>query len=114
MGTARGLTVASRKDTLPEMSEAKLLAQVRALAAIRGWLCYHTHDSRRSQAGYPDLTLCRARPGEKGRVVFVELKSHCGRLTAAQRLWTDTLRAAGAEVHVWRPDDWDDIVRTLE
>jgi hypothetical protein len=62
---------------------------------------YHTHNSRRSEPGFPDLTVV----GAHG-VLFRELKSERGRVTADQRRWLDALAAAGADVVVWRPCDW--------
>lgn len=76
-------------------------------ARLRGWNIYHTHDSRRSPAGFPDLVLVRE------RVVFAELKSERGRLTVEQRAWLAALRTAGVEVFCWRPSQWDEIERTL-
>ena len=86
----------------PYISEKRLLAAVRELARVSGWLCYHTHDSRRSEAGFPDLVLARG-----GRVVFAELKSERGRLRPEQRVWLDALAEAEHEVHLWRPADWE-------
>ncbi len=89
-------------------SEKKFMARVRKLASDLGWLDYHTHDSRRSEAGFPDLVLVRE------RVVYVELKTNKGRLTAAQKDWIDRLKEAGAEVRVWRPSDWATIEEVLK
>lgn len=47
-------------------------------------LRYHTHDSRRSEAGFPDLTLVRPRDH---RLVFLELKAGRKQPTDTQRLW---------------------------
>lgn len=84
------------------MTEAQLLQAVRDLAKLRGWLCYHTHDSRRSEPGFPDLVLVHPRTGD---LVMAELKSGNGRLTHAQREWTAALAAAGLSVFIWRPAD---------
>jgi hypothetical protein len=40
-------------------SEAALQALVVGVAQLYGWAHYHTHDSRRSDEGWPDLVLCR-------------------------------------------------------
>ena len=83
-----------------KMSEATLLAQVRALARALGWLGYHTHRSDRSEPGWPDLVLVRG-----DRLLYRELKTSTGRLMPAQQTWLDALRAAGADASVWRPED---------
>ena len=48
------------------MNEAELQRNVLSLAAMTGWLAYHTYDSRRSQAGFPDLVLVRRRADLRG------------------------------------------------
>lgn len=82
------------------MREADLLAAVRALARDLGWLSYHTHDSRRSEPGFPDLVLVR-----DDRMLLVELKTSQGRLSPAQVVWMRALSDAGADVRIWRPVD---------
>ena len=90
--------------------EAELLANVIELAELCGWLVYHTYDSRRSNPGFPDLTMMRCRPVKQ--LMFVELKSERGRLTEAQELWGEGLSAMAAVTsnivayRVWRPADW--------
>jgi len=91
------------------MREKELMQQVLQLAHLRGWLCYHTHDSRHSAKGYPDLTLVRGK-----RLVFMELKTDAGKTTVEQDDWIDCLRAAGQEVYLLRPSQWSDIERILE
>lgn len=72
-----------------------------------GWLVYHTFDSRRSQPGYPDLTLVRA---SDGRLIHVELKRERGTFRPEQVIWLGELREVarerGTEVYTWRPSDW--------
>ena len=58
------------------MTEREFMEAVRHLARMTGWRCYHTHDSRRSEPGFPDLVLVRG-----GKALFVELKTAHGRLT---------------------------------
>jgi hypothetical protein len=95
------------RKTVP-ITEKQFEAQVRQLARLCGWLCYHTWRSIHSPAGFPDLVLLRGQ-----RLVFAELKTARGRLTAAQQQWLEALRQTPAEVYVWRPDDWDAIVACL-
>lgn len=61
-----------------------------------------------STAGWPDLVLWRP-----GSLLFVEVKTDVGRVTSDQRAVLDSLAAAGAEVHVWRPRDFDDVETRL-
>jgi len=91
-------TTASR-PLAAAMSEAQLLATIRQACRTLGLPCYHTHDSRRSEPGFPDLVIV----GE--RVIYRELKSARGRLSAEQRAWLDALAHAGQDADVWRPDD---------
>lgn len=95
-----------------EMSERSLQDAVIALADRLGFMVYHTYDSRRSTAGYPDLHLVH--PG-RGVHLMRELKKQSGRVTAAQQDWLTALAAAGVDVGVWRPLDFYDktIERTL-
>ena len=90
------------------ISEKAFQSQVIALATATGWVCYHTHDSRRSAAGFPDLTLVRG-----ARLLFAELKSAIGFATSAQTGWLTALGDAGAETYLWRPDDLDEIAAVL-
>ena len=69
---------------------------------------YHTHDSRRSNAGFPDLVIVG--PGE---VIYAELKSERGRLSSAQAEWIEALNAAGTKAYVWRPSDMREISQIL-
>jgi len=98
---------------LPQMTEAELLAAVKKLAMLTGWVPYHTHDSRRSDAGFPDLVLVNVR---QRRIVYAELKGPRGRLRPQQGVWLGILRAVGAETALWRPEQWLDgtIARVLK
>jgi hypothetical protein len=90
-------------------SEKAFMADVVTLARQLGWLVYHTHDSRRSEPGYPDLTMVRG-----GRVVVAELKAEKGKPTEAQAKWLAAFREARVPAFVWRPADWPGIVEVLE
>ncbi|MEV8180315.1 VRR-NUC domain-containing protein [Specibacter sp. NPDC078692] len=85
------------------MSEKVFQVHVERLARSLGWSIYHTHDSRRSQPGYPDLHLWHPGHGQ----LFRELKTMKGKQSVEQLAVEKTLRAAGADVDVWRPSDLD-------
>lgn len=107
-----------RKAAARAMTEAQLLDAVRRLALALGWLPYHTHDSRRSEPGFPDLVLVHPRAG---RLIFAELKTEAGKVSGAQEDWLTALTAVAeniaralpvgtpgppaVDVHVWRPTD---------
>lgn len=82
-------------------SEDDLQREVLGACRQLDLLAYHTHDSRRSQPGYPDLTIAG-----RGGVLFVELKSATGRLEPAQIAWRDRLLEGGQQWRLWRPADW--------
>lgn len=95
--------------TVDEISEKEWLEQVRTLARMLGWRTYHTHRSKRSEAGWPDLALCRP-----PRLVLVELKAEKGKPTSVQRSWLDDLRkCSGVEVYLWRPSDLEAVGAVL-
>lgn len=92
-----------------DLSEAAFQRTVVDLAQWRGWRSYHTHDSRRSSPGWPDLVLVRG-----DRLLAVELKTRTGRVTADQRAWLAALgQVPGVEAFVWRPSDWPEIQQCL-
>lgn len=81
------------------------------LAVWRGWsLSYHTGDSRRSDLGWPDLVL--AHPG-RSAVLFAELKTADGRVSAEQWAWLQALHAGGLSAALWRPVDWPEVQEVL-
>lgn len=69
---------------------------------------YHVNDSRKDKAGFPDLVIV----GPSG-VIFAELKSTSGKVSAAQNDWWRDLTIAGAAAFIWRPEDWHIIDREL-
>jgi hypothetical protein len=97
------ITAAQHRASVAEaMSEDAFLAQVRRLAGDLGWMTYHTHDSRRSESGFPDLVLISP---PQGRILFRELKKMKGRVSADQKNFLEALTAVGQDAAVWRPDD---------
>ena len=57
-------------------------------------------------AGFPDLCMVNQ---EKGRVLFVELKTEKGQPTAEQHEWLMMLQGCGCQAFLWRPSDWQEI-----
>ncbi|WP_149183284.1 VRR-NUC domain-containing protein [Streptomyces sp. TRM49041] len=92
-------------------SEEQWRRQVREIATRYGWeLAYHTADSRRSDAGWPDEVFGHI---TQRRTLFVEFKSDTGRLRPEQRVWLAHLADSGFEVAVWRPRDLHTVLRVL-
>jgi hypothetical protein len=105
---SRAVQSAQGVRQLHRLTEKEFQAQVLTLARWCGWWAFHPFDSRRSAPGWPDLALLRP-----PRVLFVELKSDRGRVTAEQEWVLEALRACGLEVCVWRPSDWAEIEEQL-
>ena len=83
------------------MSEAQLDAAIRRiLRDLPSLLWYHTHDSRRSPRGFPDLVAV----GPQG-VLFRELKTAKGKVSPAQEAWLEAMLAGGVDAGIWRPSD---------
>lgn len=104
-----------------EASEAQFQQTVQQYATARGWEWMHiqrainergrwrTPVSGNLGAGWPDLVLVR-----DGRLVFVELKADRGSVTGFQSHVLQVLGAIPkAEVYVWRPRQWDEIMEVL-
>lgn len=90
------------------MNEKEFQSNVTELCKWRRLNWYHTHDSRRSPSGFPDLVIVGP-----GGCIFAELKSEKGKVTPTQQTWIDSLNNAGQRAEVWRPSDWPYIVDTL-
>jgi hypothetical protein len=86
------------------ISEKVFTGQVVQLARMLGWRVYHPWLSVHSAAGFPDLVLCRP-----PRLIVAELKVGRNVPTPAQHEWLDALRACGAEMFVWYPEDMQAI-----
>lgn len=81
------------------LAEVELLATVRDVCRALRLSCYHTHNSRRSEPGFPDLVI--AGPGG---ILFRELKTATGHITPEQDRWLALLAVSG-DAGVWRPAD---------
>lgn len=108
------MTIATRGLSFPFSRELEPHFQQRVINLLRlcGFqLIYHTHDSRRSQAGFPDIVAVG-----HGRCLFIELKTDDApkRLPLEQEAWKDGLEECrGVEYYCWRPRDWAVIERVL-
>ena len=108
------------------MTEKQLQQAITDAAQLLGWLVYHTHDSRHSAKGFPDLVMVRG-----GRLLFVELKAEKGKLSPEQRAWFQALVSVSVEidariddsfventgvveVYVWHPTDLDFALSVLK
>src|SRR5689334_22388822 len=67
-------------------SEREFQREVIKRAALFGWRYYHTYNSRRSAAGFPDLVLARG-----DRLIFAELKTEKGNVSEDQQKWLESL-----------------------
>jgi hypothetical protein len=99
-------------------SESHFEERVMRLARLYGWCGRHERDSTNSRGihtlrredhvcglGWPDWVFVK--PGHPPK--FRELKTEVGRLTRYQRYWQGLLKAAGADVGVWRPSMYPQI-----
>ena len=91
------------------ISEAVWQGMVIEAATQAGWLHYHTHDSRKSQRGFPDLVLVR--PPD---ILFIELKTETGVMQPDQKVWQQWLsQCPQIEYAIWRPSDFTQIAQRL-
>jgi VRR-NUC domain-containing protein len=97
----------ARLRLLNAQSETRYREWIETYATSRGWLIYHTYNSRRSQKGFPDLFMVRG-----GRAVALEVKGARGQTTPEQDQWIWAMKLAGIEAYVVWPKD-EDFVRDL-
>jgi hypothetical protein len=104
---------------MTDIPEKAFQTQVLTLARWYAWRIQHTRPAQyrsgrwatpiQGHAGFPDLVLAHSTHG----LIFAELKSARGKVSEAQTEWIKTLRATGAEVHIWRPADLQNIATRL-
>ena len=114
-GEIRGRRTSPRERVQQHMTEAELQQNVVDLARFCGWMVHHTHDSRRSEPGFPDLVLMHDHP--RPAVLFVELKTAAGRVSREQMEWLSMFDRVAETACVWRPEHWfsgdiEDILKT--
>lgn len=86
---------------VPFADEDAFQSAVVEAAKMHRCLCYHTHDSRRSEKGFPDLVIV----GRRG-ILYRELKMLRKQTTPEQEKWLTRLNAVGQSAAVWRPEHW--------
>ena len=95
-----------RVSALTAMSERQLQEAIIEAAELHRWMVYHTYDSRRSKAGFPDLMMVR-----DGVLLALEMKTESGRLTPEQTEWIDALQSVpGVKAALVRPRDLDRLI----
>jgi hypothetical protein len=86
--------------TIQHMTEAELLNATVKRCQDWGLLWYHSYDYRRvKMAGWPDLVIVGH------GILFRELKSASGSVSADQAAWRRALQASDGNWAVWRPAD---------
>ena len=98
-----------KKEPVFSQKEKDFMDHLLDAAVPAGWMAYHTYDSRRSTAGFPDLVLVKPPV-----VIFAELKTEKGTPSTAQDEWLEKLGlCTDLSVHLWRPSNWDEIEERL-
>jgi len=106
------MRISANYDPLRAITERQFQDnQVIRLAEMLGYIVYHTHDSRRSNAGFPDLVMVH--PDQPGRVIIAELKRVGGRPTDEQVIWLSLLNGGRIESYLWDPRDYSEIEAVL-
>lgn len=99
------------------LPESAFQNQVISLAEMYGWgPIFHAPaggkggrvDRQQRGAGFPDLVMLHV---DDRRLLFAELKTDKGLVSAKQRVWIAALQLLGppVEVHLWKPEDWDEM-----
>jgi VRR-NUC domain len=85
--------------------EKDFMHSVLELVNLMGWLSYHTHNSKHSSPGFPDLVMVK-----DTHLIFAELKSDNGKTTPDQKKWLEALsKVETVSSHLWKPQDWEKI-----
>lgn len=101
------------------ITEAEFTKMVIDLAKLNGFRVAHFRPARTKNGGwvtamsgdigFPDVIMAR-----ETRLIVSEIKVGNNRPTPEQMAWLGAFGNAGAEVYIWRPEDWDTIVKLLE
>jgi hypothetical protein len=96
----------------PGAVEETLQQRCEEIAKGYGWLVHHNADSRRADAGLPDLVMVSpVLPDGTTVLALLELKRDRGTTTDVQQQWLDRLALVTSVVTgVVRPRDWPGFV----
>ena len=89
----------------PNITHRAIDECIRKACQMKGYLHYHTHDSRYSQPGFPDWILMTPHA-----VWAIEVKVGKDRLSRAQADWLDAFKNAGFSIAVIREKNFHDFV----
>ena len=121
-GGSSGHPVLSQTQDGSGLSETKFQQTIIDYARLRGWLVYHTHNSRYSERGFPDLFCVR-----KTRAIALEVKASGKKLNKGkwnkkgtrwlpgQDEWLMALsQVPGITARMVEPGDWEWIQEALK
>jgi hypothetical protein len=102
-------------------SEEDFQKKVIDLSHMNGYRVAHFRKARKKNGdwitpvsadgkGWLDLVLVN---GDKGDIIFAELKSEKGKMTKEQEEWFIRLSKCSKSVYCWKPSNWDEIIRRL-
>lgn len=91
-------------------SEAQFQAKIKYEAHLAGWYVFEIYDMTMNEPGWPDLYMMHM----DGRKFIAELKLAGKYPTQAQKKVHEYFRACGDRVYIWRPEDWEDIMKTMK
>lgn len=101
------------------LTEKDFTKQVLEVAKRFGWMAVHFLPARVGKENRPVTAYLGDGKGffdivaVRERVVFAELKIGSNKQTAEQLAWSRQAVVAGTEAYLWRPDDYDDIVKVF-
>jgi Holliday junction resolvase len=98
---------AARDALANAMTEKQLQTHVMNALKKLGWRTYHTFDSRKSAAGFPDIIALR---GDRGLAIELKAENHRTKRERMQEqlAWLVAFDQAGFETALWQPTHWLD------
>ena len=106
------LPAAANPLAFAHVTEKSWQGTVIAVAKTHGWMVYHTHDSRKSAPGFPDILAISP---TRSRLVVAELKTSIGVVSPEQDRWLKAFAEVRTSpmVYIWRPGDLEEINEVL-